>query len=283
MIKICIIGYGFVGKAMGVTFEHNAELLIIDPLYNSHTIDDISAFKPDIVFVCLPAPTLADQSVDTSLITGVFNDLVAIKYDNLVVLKSTLPPAFVNDLYIEYGQDEFTNKHGPLKYIYSPEFLRQDHWSHDAQNPKRIIIAGSIESSRQLVEFYERHSHVNSDTYYQRLGTNYILAALAKYAINAFLATKVVFMNQLYQLYTDQHGTPPSKHEWDMVIGALREDPRMGTSHFDVPGADKQFGYAGACFPKDMSAMIGFDTNHRMSLLPAAVEANLVIKLTNGP
>jgi UDPglucose 6-dehydrogenase len=283
MMKICIIGYGFVGKAMHTTFEHNADVLIIDPLHSETTIEDIRWFKPSIVFVCLPAPTLADKSVDISLITGVFSGLAAIEYNRLVVLKSTLPPTAANDLYITYGNDSSVNKHGPLNYIYSPEFLRQDSWAEDALDPTRIILAGPPHLCDQLVEYYKRHSHVSTDTYYQKLGTDYTAAALAKYAINTFLATKVVFMNQLYQLYADITGSAPTEFEWQAIVNVLIEDPRMGTSHFNVPGAGKQFGYGGACFPKDVSAMIGFDANNRMSLLAAAEEANLVIKLSNGP
>lgn len=265
MLKIAIIGYGFVGKANHKAFEHNAETTIIDPKYSNIQTHDLD-LNTDVVFVCLPAPTLDDGSVDSSLIYSVFSQLTAIKYAGLVVLKSTLPPNIVDNLQ-QFG----------LHYMYSPEFLRERSWQIDAVNPELIIMAGDTEDCQKLKTIYLNHSHVphNVDFYLM----DYKEAALAKYAINTFLASKVVFMNQLHQLYSDLYENTPHSETWKYFSETLAGDSRFGNSHLKVPGPDGNFGYGGTCFPKDVKAMIGFDTKGRLSVLRETAIANTKLRL----
>ena len=265
MLKIAIIGYGFVGKATHKAFEHNAETAIIDPKYSTTQIHDLDP-KTDVVFVCLPAPTLDDGSVDSSLIYGVFLQLSTIKYIGLVVLKSTLPPNTVDDL-----------KQVGLNYLYSPEFLRETSWAEDAVNPEMIILAGVSEDCQKLKTIYLNHSHVPRNVNFYMM--DYKEASLAKYAINTFLASKVVFMNQLYQLYSDLHGGIPHWETWHHFTETISADPRIGGSHLNVPGPDRNYGYGGTCFPKDVNAMIEFDTQCRLSVLRETSIANTKLRL----
>lgn len=265
MLKITIIGYGFVGKSMRTVFEHNAEFSIVDPAYSSTTIDDIPALDPQVVFICLPAPTLDDNTVDISLISQVFSELQNIGYNGLVVLKSTIPPAAAVS-FADYS----------LKYVYSPEFIRQTTWAYDAVNPQSVIFAGAYDDCIALKQLYVRHSHLSKDMSYYT--TDYMSAALAKYAINTFLAAKVVFMNQLHQLHSDVFGD--DLRQWGRFTDLLMADTRLGNTHMDVPGPDGLYGYGGACFPKDVRAMIGFDKNNRLSLLREAELSNTKIRLS---
>lgn len=269
MLKIGIVGYGYVGKAMHTVFNHNAEITIIDPAYSTTHITELSAIKPAVVFICLPAPTLDSGSVDISLISRVFKDLQQMEYTGLVVLKSTIPPHSASHL-CKYQ----------LRYIYSPEFLRQLHWESDAISPDIIILGGAIEDCNDLEIIYERHSHIRERTRFAR--TNHKDAALAKYAINTFLAAKVVFMNQLYELYSDMYGGAqvPSSN-WTVFTHMIGLDDRIGQSHMNVPGENGLFGYGGACFPKDVKAMIGFDHENRLTVLREAELANTRIRLAN--
>jgi UDPglucose 6-dehydrogenase len=89
-----------------------------------------------------------------------------------------------------------------------------------------------------------------------------------KYAVNTFLATKVVFMNQLLDQYDG---------DWNELKSLLKLDRRLGTSHFDVPGPDGERGFGGACFPKDVQAFLEFTSDEYlqgMSVLHKASLAN---------
>jgi nucleotide sugar dehydrogenase len=272
MFKIGIVGYGFVGKAMHKTFEHNSIAFIVDPKSSNLTIAEYAQSDPEIIFICLPAPTADDGSVDASLIYDVFRQLISINYNGIIVVKSTLPPNIARDLFDTFS----VLPEKKLRYIYSPEFLRERQWETDAFNPSRIILAGNYHDCKIVERFYKNHSHVVASTRFML--ADYTEAALIKYAANAFLATKVVFMNQLHQLYTDIHGSPQPE-DWEAFTEILCADHRIGNSHTTVPGIDGKYGYGGTCFPKDVKAMNGFDKFDRLTLLQEAELANTQIRL----
>lgn len=275
------VGYGTVGKACHKAFEHNTSPLIIDPKYSSMTIRDIPNFECELAFVSVPAPTLSDNSVDAWAIHDIFQQFVDINYSGLLVLKSTLPPAIVYDIYVRFGHDPKIEKSTGLRYVYSPEFIREKHWEYDAVNASFIIMAGHSDDCKALVDMYKRHSAIPS--YCSFKITDYKSAALAKYAINSYLATKVVFMNQMYQLHVDIFGHESLPDDrWTEFISLISADVRIGPSHMQVPGSDDQFGYGGSCFPKDIKALIGFDKSHRLSVIREVSEANTAIRLTGA-
>jgi UDPglucose 6-dehydrogenase len=141
-------------------------------------------------------------------------------------------------------------------------------------------MAGEYSDCCKLEELYRNHSHITKHCTYRI--TDYKTASLIKYSINAYLATKVVFMNQMYQLYHDVHGSAPdTMHSsgWHKFSDILSADVRIGNSHLNVPGPDKNYGYGGSCFPKDVKALIGFDQNKRLSVIREAEEANTKIRL----
>ena len=274
------IGYGFVGKACHKAFEHNTEAIIIDPKYSKTTIADLSKYDCKLVFVSIFAPTLDDRSVDASVIYSIFQQLADIKYSGLVVLKSTLPPDIVDDLYFKYGSEPALNKVGSLHYIYSPEFIKEETWEQDAIDPKFIIIAGNYKDCEELKTLYKHHSCIPA--YCRFFHVDYREASLAKYTINCFLATKVAFMNQIYKLYLDAYGTGKviNPEIWKEFTDVIAADMRVGQSHLQVPGQDGQFGYGGTCFPKDVKAFIGYDKNNRLTILREVEQANTIIRLT---
>ena len=183
------IGYGFVGKACHKAFENNTEAIIIDPKYSETTIADLPKFECKLAFVSIFAPTLDDGSVDASVIYDIFQQLTDIKYAGLVVLKSTLPPDIVDDLYVKFGSDLVMEKQGPLRYVYSPEFIKEASWEKDAVEQHFVIMGGSFHDCAELKDLYKKHSSV--PPYCRFIHVDYKEAALAKYTINTFLATKV--------------------------------------------------------------------------------------------
>jgi UDP-glucose 6-dehydrogenase len=264
------IGFGTVGKSCHRVFKDNSEAIIIDPIHSSHTWDDFQSCNPKLTFVSLPADTLDDGSVDSSVIYEIFDKLSTLKYDGIVVLKSTLPPVMVRDLATQYGNR--------LHYVYSPEFIREQQWEMDATRPKFMILAGDSEDCKLVKELYMLHSCLPDYVYYKII--SYEMASLVKYSINSFLATKVTFMNELHSLFFDvipESGNPAT--DWMDFVNLMQYDSRIGSSHMSVPGPDGQYGYGGKCLPKDMKAMVGFDTKNRMTLVRDAIMANTTIRL----
>jgi UDPglucose 6-dehydrogenase len=100
-------------------------------------------------------------------------------------------------------------------------------------------------------------------------------AALAKYAINSFLATKVVFMNELWSVAV------ASGLDFDTIASMIKLDERIGNSHTKVPGPDGSFGFGGYCFPKDTAALLKYaeSVNKPLNVLDAAVKKNTLLRL----
>ena len=84
------------------------------------------------------------------------------------------------------------------------------------------------------------------------LETNYETAEMIKYMSNCFFATKVSFMNEMYQI------AKKVNVDWEDAVSGFVSDGRVGHTHLNVPGHDGKFGFGGSCFPKDIQAMIDF-------------------------
>jgi nucleotide sugar dehydrogenase len=261
MLKaIGYIGYGYVGKACEYLFKDNSESVIVDPKYSTKTIKELVLIDPDMIFVAINAPTMQDGSVDTSLIESIFDELKSLGYNNPVVLKSTIPPLQCDAL-----------KHKGLRYVYSPEFLTENNWKHDIVNPDSIIFAGTKPDCLAVELMYRFNSSMVNST--KAIYMDYKSAALAKYAMNSFLAMKVVFMNQLHELSLDLG------IDYNDIAYPMSRDTRVGNSHMNVPGIDGKYGFGGHCLPKDIMAMQTFDKNGRMSLVQETVESNICLRL----
>lgn len=274
-LSIAIIGYGVVGRACHKAFEYNADAVIVDPLHSRSTMRDVAAVEPALVFVAVNAPTLENGDVDASNVYTVFQQLTDIGCTVPVVLKTTLPPSIIDDLYNIFALDLRFNKDGPLRFIYSPEFLREAEWAQDALYQPSMLLAGDYSDCQEVKRIYDRHSHATINQY---RFVDYKEAAFIKYAINSFLALKVVFFNQLQQVYEDTYDSD-SRLIWSEVVTSIKADPRMGISHMDVPGDDGKYGYGGSCFPKDVKAFLKEDKMDRLTLLKEAELVNTKIRM----
>lgn len=150
--------------------------------------------------------------------------------------------------------------------VHAPEFLTAANAVQDYETSTWVLIGGSSNYSQEA-EAVIRSSTIQATHYHI---TNIATASLFKYMANALMATKVTFMNDLYHL-ANAVGV-----EWDEIKEISKNDPRLGTSHWDVPGPDGKFGYGGACFPKDVSAIIehGLDIGTPQHLLEAVKAIN---------
>ena len=235
IMKIGIIGYGFVGKALEAGITNSAKILKIDPKLNSK-IDDLIDFDPDAIFICVPTPMNKDSSQDISVLRNVIDEIIKLNLKALIIVKSTVLPKYIKK--IENVIPEF---------VYNPEFLREKHAAEDFINSKLIVFGGSLDSCKDLENIYNNYTKCISNDY---IFTDPTAASLIKYSINSFLATKVTFFNELKQLFK-KSGT---KSSWEEFINAMSRDERVGNSHMQVPGHDGRLGFGGACLPKDSNA-----------------------------
>ena len=238
-MKIGIIGYGFVGKALAAGIKEGVDILRIDPLLDT-SVSDLEEFNPEICFICVPTPMNKDGSQDLRILTDVISDLKNISITPLIVLKSTVLPNSIESIGKEIPD-----------LVLNPEFLRERSAKEDFINSKLIIFGGPQESTKKLADFYKKFTLCKTTDF---KFTDLISASLVKYAINTFLATKVVFFNELNQIF-NKSGAEDS---WEDFIKMISIDKRVGSSHMQVPGFDGKFGYGGACFPKDSKALIKY-------------------------
>ena len=263
MTRVGIVGAGFVGSAIAEAMDQGfCGLTIVDPAkgYNN-TYSDL--MDCDGVFVCVPSPQDEDGTCDTSILEDVLANLAKINYQGVIISKCTAPP----DVY-EQLNDCYPN------LIHAPEFLTAANAKQDYVNGRFAMIGGRV-------GIYQREAERLIRIGQQNLGDNVVHctigeASLAKYTINCFMSTKVIFMNELYQL------AQAMNLNYDHVAAMVRMDHRIGSSHLQVPGPDGAFGFGGACFPKDTSAMLKFAEQYNIPLnvLDAAVKKNTLLRLT---
>ncbi len=259
-MKVGIIGLGFVGSALANGIS-NAEIIKIDPKLNTN-IGDLIEFDPDIVFIAVPTPMHHDGSQDISIVNKIISEIKSHKKDFLLVLKSTVLPSYLNEIKINYEN-----------LVLNPEFLRERSADEDFINSKTIIFGGNKKQSQKVSNFYEQYTKCLCKDY---IFTDLISASLIKYSINSFLATKVIFFNELQKVFTNAN----AEDSWENFIEAISSDERMGNSHMSVPGPDGRLGFGGPCFPKDTRALLEYSKNigSEFSLLSSAISINNIIR-----
>jgi len=242
-MKLGIIGAGFVGGSVIAGFDRDVEQFVVDPLFNDNTIDDLVEFDPPLLFVCVPTPQGIGNSgdVDVSMVRQVLSDLYDRNYKGIVVIKSTITPKHLTKM----------KKDFKLNLVYNPEFLTEANAHADFINPHMQVLGGKWRDCDRVEKAYSRHSSVKVVPTFK---VDLITASLIKYTINSWLATKVIFFNELFEL----HKASGSHSSWEQFTEMLGTDPRIGKSHMSVPGPDGQFGFGGHCFPKDTKALLYF-------------------------
>lgn len=259
--KIAIVGHGFVGSATDNGFNKDTKKIIIDPKYGTN-VRELEKFQPDVSFVCVPTPMSKEGNQNSDILKTVISDLLKHAPKTIIVIKSTVLPSVLDDLCKSNSN-----------IIYNPEFLREKYATEDFINSEMIILGGEKNLCEKVAQIYKKNSCCKTDKY---IFVDAITASLIKYSINTFLATKVVFFNELFNLFTKYE----TSNSWQDVISFLANDPRIGSSHMNVPGHDGRKGFGGACFPKDTHAFYKEAETKKITLevLKSAINKNNKIR-----
>jgi UDPglucose 6-dehydrogenase len=234
-MRIGIIGMGFVGSAIAFAHRHD-DLVTRDPkLKDSAAISEFN--NCDAVYICVPSPSTEDGHCDTSILESVLKELIFlfINKEIPIISKVTAPPSAYDRLIKQYPN-----------LVYCPEFLTAANAMTDYQNADYFIFGGHKEWCEKAAEIVRHGVPMVHD---KLLITDIKTASLYKYMMNSYLAMKVTFMNDFAEL-ADAHEIDFKKLTELSVL-----DHRIGPTHMAVPGPDRQYGWGGFCFPKDIAAI----------------------------
>ena len=232
---ILIIGYGVVGQAVynGLNKDEMNYIQVLDPPKDMNILDDgINDYSDygyyDGIIICLPTPQGARGECDDMMVEQYHTEIRSVAPAVPILIKSTISPELA-----ELLEED-------LDLTFNPEFLTEVDSKEEFLNQKFAIFGG--ENARYWYSIYMNAGiQMNSVKF-----TSIKNACYAKYAINCFLATKVIFFNELKNMYCDEG--------FDEVTELIAMDERIGKSHMMVPGLDGKHGFGGMCLPKDTLA-----------------------------
>jgi len=283
--NLAIIGTGYVGLTTGACLAHLGHKVVcadVDPekitkLQNgiipivelglaelvaegmasgrlSFVVGSVEAAKScDIAFLCVPTPQGEDGSADLSYVQSAAEEIAAVlPFESIVVNKSTVPVGSTKVV-------ERALKRPDVKVVSNPEFLREGSAVQDFLKPDRVVVGSDDQAAAMKVA-----------SLYDGLSTRVIItdpasAETIKYAANAFLATKLSFINAIAAIC---EGVGADIN--DVVVG-MGSDKRIG-ENFLRPGP----GWGGSCFPKDSRALIKIaeDADYSFDLLKGVITVN---------
>ena len=290
-MNIAVVGTGYVGLVTGTCLAETGNNVIcvdidqqkvkkmqdgIVPIYEpsldtlfhrnikagrlSFTTDLKSAVaQAKIIFLALPTPPGEGGAADLRYVLAVADELGKIISDyKVIVNKSTVPVGTADKVQAAVTK----NAKCEFAVVSNPEFLREGFAVDDFLKPDRVVVGTSSEKAKKIMEELYRP--------YVRSGNPIIFmdersAELTKYAANAFLATKITFMNEIANL-CERLGA-----DVDMVRIGIGSDDRIG-KRFLFPG----IGYGGSCFPKDVQAlaMSASEAKYDFKILEAVMSVN---------
>lgn len=239
---IGIIGFGIVGQALAYGFSQadiadKYHIKYYDKFKESSPLEEVVG-DSEFIFICLPTPMKDDESgIDLTIIEDTIAQITKITNgtDKIIVIKSTIVPGTTA---------AFEKKYPKTNFAFNPEFLTEANYLDDFINADRTIVGANNDliSRRVIALFRQRFPHMRI------FQTDTTTAEMVKYMANAFLSTKVIFANEMFDI-CNKLGI-----KYEEVKAMVAADRRIGPSHMDVT---TQRGFGGKCFPKDLVALIG--------------------------
>nr|WP_141436380.1 UDP-glucose/GDP-mannose dehydrogenase family protein [Bacillus cereus] len=289
-MKITIIGTGYVGLITGVGLAilgHSVTCFDINdekieqiklgnlPIYEAglhelikvacennrltFTTSRVHAFNnAEFIFIAVGTPSLLDGTADLTYIQSACDDIGTYATNDIVVVTKSTVPVGTNVAMRGWIEEKLQNRHA-LHIVSNPEFLREGSGVYDFFQGDRIVIGADNEEVARRVE--SLYSELRLKTYV----TDIQSAEMIKYASNAFLATKISFINEISNICAKV-----GANVLDVAKG-MGMDKRIGASFFNAG-----IGYGGSCFPKDTKALVQIAGNvaHDFRLLKAVIEVN---------
>lgn len=251
-MNIGIIGIGVVGKAIKFCFEINGFNVIPHDITLDTKIEDI--LGTEICYICVPTPSDIDGKCDVSIVESVVEQLIDLKYDGVIAIKSTVQPGTTNYL---------LNKYGNRKICHVPEFLRERCAISDFMDNHDVCVIGTTEED---VFDIVKKSHGSYPKSYSKL--NPTQSELLKYFHNVHNATMITLANCFYEI-SNNLGV-----DYAEIKEALTKRTFISDLYLTC---NKNFrGFGGACLPKDTMAMDRYckDNNIDIKFFETILEDN---------
>ncbi len=234
----------------------------IDELLTAHIADGSLRFTrelphpldADVVFIAVGTPCLTTGATDMSQVAAAAAQIAdVVEHPLVVAMKSTVPPGTGLRLSRRFFQDK------PIAYVSNPEFLREGQAVWDWRNPSRVVIGATDEWAAATVA--QLYDDMDSPV----VVTDVTSAEAIKYAANAFLVTKISFINEIASLCE-----VVGAHIDDVACG-IGLDPRIGPDFLRAG-----LGYGGSCFPKDARSLdySALNNGYDFRLLKSTIEVN---------